>query len=166
MTGDPLEGVRASAREWHKLQVAALGFVGLCGVLKGDSGQEQPVWLQSTTGVLALAGLGLAGLAVLVVATVAWPLAAAPESAEAASGRLRAGVYLTIVAVAVTALSTMGSWWPTDEESSSVRVTTQQGVLCGEVVGSGGGRIDLRLDGETIRVPLQQLVTLTPVDAC
>jgi hypothetical protein len=29
--------LQRAAREWQKLQVAALGFVGLCGMLRGDS---------------------------------------------------------------------------------------------------------------------------------
>ena len=36
---DPFDAAaqeHASAREWHKLQLGVLGFVGLCGVLRGD----------------------------------------------------------------------------------------------------------------------------------
>ena len=38
--------VRGSARGWHQLQVAVLGFVGLCGVLQRGR-PENPMWLQT-----------------------------------------------------------------------------------------------------------------------
>ena len=83
--------VLASAREWHKLQLGALGFVGLCGVLRGDSGSGRPLWLQDLSGVAALAGLVLALVAVTLVATVAFPLVAVPSKPAAAARRLRLG---------------------------------------------------------------------------
>ena len=57
----------ASAREWHKLQVAALAFVGLCGVLTGDNGTRLPMWLQTAAGVLALLALAAAAIGLLLV---------------------------------------------------------------------------------------------------
>ena len=57
---DPFDAAaqeHASAREWHKLQLGVLGFVGLCGVLRGDSGSGRPLWLQDLSGIAALAGL-------------------------------------------------------------------------------------------------------------
>ena len=56
---DAAAQVHASAREWHKLQLGVLGFVGLCGVLRGDSGSGRPLWLQDLSGIAALAGLVL-----------------------------------------------------------------------------------------------------------
>ncbi|CUR55591.1 conserved membrane hypothetical protein [metagenome] len=114
-TTTPLAELRNSAREWHRLQLGALAFVGLCGVIQGDSGNADPRWLQTTSGLLALAGLILAGLSVLLVATVAWPLMAAHATTpEVASRRLRSGIALTFVAVALTALAASSSWWPSD----------------------------------------------------
>ena len=75
---DAAAQVHASAREWHKLQLGVLGFVGLCGVLRGDSGSGRPLWLQDLSGIAALAGLVLALVAVTLVATVAFPLVAVP----------------------------------------------------------------------------------------
>ena len=114
-TTTPLAQLRDSAREWHRLQLGALAFVGLCGVLQGDSGSSDPRWLQTTSGLIALAGLIVAGLSVLIVATVAWPLMAAAATApEAASRRLRIGIALTFLAVTLTALAASSSWWPND----------------------------------------------------
>jgi hypothetical protein len=94
----------ASAREWHKLQVAALAFVGLCGVLTGDNGTRLPMWLQSIAGVLALLAVASAAIGLLLVAVVAWPLGV-PTDLTAGARRLRAGVAFTCVAVGLTALS-------------------------------------------------------------
>ena len=49
------------------MQVGVLGFVGLCGVLRGDAGSARPLWLQDLSGIAALAGLMLAILAVNAV---------------------------------------------------------------------------------------------------
>ncbi|MGD9959206.1 hypothetical protein [Nocardioides sp.] len=122
-TTTPLVELRNSAREWHRLQLGALAFVGLCGVLQGDSGAADPRWLQTLSGLLALAGLILAGLSVLVVASVAWPLVARDTTGpEAASRRLRIGIALTFVAVAITALAASSSWWPSDTPEQPVTV--------------------------------------------
>ena len=90
--------------------LAALAFVGLCGVLTGDSGTRLPIFLQSVAGVLALLALAVAALGLLLVAVVAWPLGA-PVDPAAGAHRLRA-VVLTCVAVALTALSASSDWWP------------------------------------------------------
>jgi hypothetical protein len=96
-----------SAREWQKLQLAALGFVGLCGVLRGDAGSARPLWLQDLSGIAALAGLVLAILAVTMLATVANPLTTRPMSVPAASRRLSGGIVITFVVVGLTALSAL-----------------------------------------------------------
>ena len=102
---DAAAQVHVSAREWHKLQLGVSGFVGLCGVLRGDSGSGRPLWLQDLSGIAALTGLVLALVAVTLVATVAFPLVAVPSKPAAAARRLRLGIGVTFVAVALTALS-------------------------------------------------------------
>jgi len=161
---DSAAGVRDSAREWHRMQLAALAFVGLCGVLKGDAGTTLPVWLQTLAGVLILGALAVAGLGVLVVATVAWPIVARPADAETAARRLRLGIGLTFVAVALTALAATASWWP--DRGVTVEVTTSSGSACGTLVDSAGGSVDLDVDGSRVRVPLGELVSLRVTDSC
>ena len=75
----PVEALTASAREWHKLQLGVLGFVGLCGVLRDDAGSGRPLWLQDLSGIAALADLVLALIAVTLVATVALPAGGGPR---------------------------------------------------------------------------------------
>ena len=77
------------------MQLAALAFVGLCGVFTGDDGARLPVWLESVAGVMALLALAAAAIGLLLVAVVAWPLGAPGQPAVGAR-RLRAGVLSTV----------------------------------------------------------------------
>src|SRR5688500_17195016 len=98
--GSPLERLRGSARGWHGVQLAVIGFIGFCGVVQ-DGRPGNPQWLQVWAGILALAALLLACAATYLVARIAWPLdgggsrrAVADEEAELARDgrRLRLGV--------------------------------------------------------------------------
>jgi hypothetical protein len=159
------DALSASAREWHKLQLGALAFVGLCGVLTGDNGTRLPLWLQSVAGILALLALATAAIGLFLVAIVAWPLG--PQAApDAGARRLRAGVLLTCVAVAVTALSASSNWWPQSGAERPVEVSTRTGTACGQVINSAAGWIDLDVRGTVVRVDLVDVVSLRPTDSC
>ncbi len=54
-----LDELRASARGWQGIQLAVLGFIGLCGVLQ-RGGRSIPRWIQILAGIAALVALGLA----------------------------------------------------------------------------------------------------------
>jgi hypothetical protein len=159
------DALGASAREWHKLQLGALAFVGLCGVLTGDSGTRLPVLLQSVAGVLALLALGAAALGLLLVAVVAWPLGA-PVDPTAGTRRLRSGIILTCVAVGLTALSASSNWWPQSGAQRPVQVSTSGGTACGSVVESAAGWIDLDVRGTVVRIDLADVVSLQPTESC
>ena len=169
---DAAAQVQATAREWHKLQLGVLGFVGICGVLRGDAGSGRPLWLQDLSGVAALAGLVLALVAVTLVATVAFPLAAVPSQPVPAARRLRLGIGVTFVAVALTALSALSMWWPdrageqVDRAGDQVTVTTSSSSACGTVLDSASGWLDLEVKGDRVRVPLNRLVSIKPVAVC
>ena len=160
-----VDALSASAREWHKLQLAALAFVGLCGVLTGDNGTRLPLWLQTVAGLLALLALAIAGIGVLLVLLVAWPLGA-PADPTTGARRLRTGVILTGVAVGITALSTSSNWWPQSGADRPVEVSTSIGTACGQVVDSAAGWIELDVQGSVVRVDLVDLVSLTPTESC
>jgi hypothetical protein len=66
------EQLRVSARGWHGVQLAIIGFIGFCGVLQ-DGRPDNPTWLQVWAGVLAMAALVLACVATFLVGRVAWP---------------------------------------------------------------------------------------------
>lgn len=108
---DPADDVAASARGWNGIQMGVLAFIGLCGVLS-DTDTGDPDWLVVTAGVLAVVALGVACLATFLVASVGWTLTGRAVAAPSASRRLRYGVGLTYVAVALMALAASGSWWP------------------------------------------------------
>src|SRR5215217_1064887 len=98
-----LAELRLSARGWHGIQLAVIGFVGLCGVLKRET-PGAPDWVQSLAGYLALAALALACLATYQVGRAAWPLydvrRAIPPVAEElprTSRRITTGLALTFL---------------------------------------------------------------------
>jgi len=72
--GDGAGRLMESARGWHRIQLAVLGFVGLCGALWGGDGSAAPTWLQQAPGVLAVLAFALACLAVVLVGRVAYRL--------------------------------------------------------------------------------------------
>ncbi|MGH2897715.1 MAG: hypothetical protein ACRDMZ_03510, partial [Solirubrobacteraceae bacterium] len=70
---DRLAELRASAKGWHGIQLAALGFIGLCGVIQtGDS--TDPRALQVLSGILVLVAFVLACAGIVLVGRAAWPL--------------------------------------------------------------------------------------------
>jgi hypothetical protein len=169
-----LTELRSSARGWHGVQLAVIGFVGLCGVLQGGR-PDNPMWLQVFAGVLALAALGLACIATFIVALVAWPLYGGRETAvtdEAAElerdgRRLKQGLVLTFVALAVLALATATGWWPQDDGGEQVAVQASNGERwCGTLADAGPGTLSVTVDGDPVAVALQDVAAVAPVDSC
>jgi hypothetical protein len=174
-----LDELRSSARGWHGVQLAVLGFIGLCGALQSGSGGSGPGWLQRVAAVLVLAALAVACLATVLVASEAWPVHAGQRAPAAANGgaddsevrrggrHLRTGIALTFLAVVLVALATSTSWWPTADESSDlVEVSTAQGTLCGVLASSDGGSLALEVAGRSIVVPVDRIAGLRPVASC
>jgi hypothetical protein len=175
----------STAKGWHGVQLAVLAFIGLCGVLsEGDPGN--PRWLDVTSGVLAIAALVLACVAVFLVATVAWPITGggtadddgspdSPVQARAAR-RLRQGVALTFLAVAVMATAASANWWPTEDAAEppdadaggvAVGITDRQGRLwCGNLVDAPTGAIRVATASGTVEIAVTNVVDITQVDAC
>ncbi|MEV6326109.1 hypothetical protein [Streptomyces sp. NPDC051909] len=171
--GGPGREIQAAARGWLTLQLAALGFVGLCGALKAaGSGSPAPRGVEAAAGVLVLLALLLACLAVYLVGRTAWPHSGAPDVPARAAFRLRTGLVLTFVTVLLTALAATSSWWPAPDapaaagRAGSVEVTTSTGRWCGELT-RGGGALALTLqDGRTVDIPVTDVLSVTPVADC
>src|SRR5262245_57076091 len=135
--------LRGSARGWHGVQLAVLGFIGLCGVLQQNAGSGKPDWLRVLAGLLVLAAFAIACLATVLVALAAWPVYGPHSRTEdedrdvaGTSKRLRTGITLTYVAVAVLALATSSAWWPgsaSGQDQNAVEVATQTGQICGSL---------------------------------
>lgn len=171
-----LAELRNSARGWHGLQLAAIGFIGLCGVLQGGR-PDNPWWLQVWSGILAVSALGLACIATLLVALVAWPLYGAREPADDARAldrdarRLKRGLALTFAALAILALGTASGWWPQEDGGGGgadlVAVEGTNGDrVCGQLGEAGPGNLSLSVDGDPVVVSLQNVATVAPVDTC
>jgi hypothetical protein len=174
---DRLAALRASARGWHGVQLAVIGFIGLCGVLQGGR-PDNPMWLQVFAGVLALVALALACVATVLVALVAWPLYGGREPAEDGAAalerdgrRLKRGLVLTFAALAILALGTATGWWPQDEGGGGggelVAVEAANGERwCGTLSDASPGSVGVSVDGDPIVVSLEDVVAVGPVDSC
>ncbi|MCW2712763.1 MAG: hypothetical protein JWP24_2957 [Marmoricola sp.] len=170
--------LRGSARGWHGVQLAVLGFIGLCGVLQQEPVSGEPHWLRVLSGLLVLAAFALACVATVLVALAAWPIYAPrtrtpDEDGEVASTsrRLRLGITLTYVAVAVLALATSSSWWPggtgSGADRRAVEVTTRAGQVCGGLeTPSQEGVLAVSAGGRVVEFALSDVASVRPVDAC
>jgi hypothetical protein len=173
-----LAELRSSARGWHGVQLAVLGFIGLCGVLQGQADSAAPRWLKIVSGLLVVVSLALACTATAMVASAAWPVSgwrAAGESAvsdaaelEQGGRRLRSGVRITFVAVATLALAAMSSWWPAPDTGTpgSVSVSTGSGSVCGAIESASPGVLAVRTSSQRVLLRLDSVVAIAPVDSC
>jgi hypothetical protein len=179
-----LAELRTSARGWHGVQLAVLGFIGLCGVLQSNGGSNGPRWLQILAGLLVLSALALACVATALVATAAWPVRDvldddAPASAGPAHGaadgevhrtarRLRLGIGLTFIAVVFLAVGATSAWWPEESASAGnqVEVTTNEGFACGQLRQGDDGTIAVDRSGQLLVIAAGDVVRLRPVAAC
>jgi drug/metabolite transporter (DMT)-like permease len=172
MADERLVELRTSARGWHGVQLAVLGFIGLCGVLTGDE-PSNPNWLQVLAGLLAIAALATACLATFLVASAAWPLyrgdtEARPGDLARTSRRLTTGLALTFVSVALIALSASSAWWPSDTGGDGdVQVRSASGqAWCGSLVASEAGTVAVGSAGRRVVVPIQALASVSPDGDC
>ena len=178
---DRLTELRASAKGWHGIQLAALGFIGLCGVIEtGDS--TNPWALQVMSGVLVLVAFALACAGIYLVGRAAWPLYRGdPQAAqggdaavEAASRQLTRGLVLTFLSIAALALGTAASWWPKEtggaggDAALQVRVQTADGATaCGELRDAPQpGRLRIVAGSRTVDVVLASLASIAPTADC
>lgn len=173
-TAGRLTELRTSAKGWHGVQLAVLGFIGLCGVLQ-DAPAGAPRFLQVLAGTLVLLSLVLACVATALVATAAWPVYDAGPSASRGGGeelhrtahRLRLGIALTFLAVVVLATATTSSWWPEGGgDSASVELTTNRGSACGQLQEGDARSVALDTADGLVVVPVDQVVRLRPVSGC
>ncbi|MBB4982219.1 MULTISPECIES: hypothetical protein [Streptomyces] len=180
MTDDADTRLQTSARGWLTLQLATLGFAGLCGALKsgGTGGSGAPRAVEAVAGVLVLLALGVACAATYLVARIAWPVhAPRTEDAVRAGRRLRLGIGLTFLAVLLVAVAASTAWWPQEATSQAgagagagalVEVSTTAGTWCGTLRPSGGDVPGLEVTdgGQTVDIPLGEVTALRPVGTC
>ncbi|MBA3749129.1 MAG: hypothetical protein H0W96_16795 [Solirubrobacterales bacterium] len=177
---DRLAELRGSAKGWHGIQLAALGFIGLCGVIQtGDS--TNPWSLQVLAGILVLVAFGLACGGIYLVGRAAWPLyggepqIASGDDAGAiavASRQVTRGLLMTFLSIAALALATATSWWPKEGAgggaASAVQVQTDDGrTACGELTASSQpGTLRIVTDGQPVVVSLDAVASVAPGGGC
>ena len=169
-----LAELRTSARGWHGVQLAVIGFIGLCGVLQGGR-PDNPTWLQVWAAILAVLALVLACVATFQVARVAWPLYGGREvsgeddaaAVEREGRRIKHGLVLTFASVAVLALGTATGWWPQKQEDGLVSVEVANGAtLCGTLGAANPGNVTVSVDGRSVGLSLQDVTAIRSVDSC
>ena len=164
-----LETLSASARGWHTIQMAVLGFIGICGVLRTAS-SPAPRAVQWLAAALAVAALAVACAAIFTVGRVAYPVGDALDGDRAVAGgtaRLRAGIRLTIVALILAVIAALSGWWPAPASSPAVAVTGTTGqAWCGPLVSGPADAISVRTANGIITVPAQAIAQVSPVGRC
>lgn len=172
---DPLGQLAASARGWHRIQLAVLGFVGFCGVMWASGDPSGPRWLQWLAAALVALALVLAGLAVYLVGRVAHPFygqavdAPSADSPAVASGarQLRTGIRLTYLAVAMLAVGSLSAWWPDLAAADAAQVREASGrTWCGELVEAPDGAVRLDTSDGPVTVPVDRIATIRPAGTC
>jgi hypothetical protein len=166
---DGLEKLSTSARGWHTIQMAVLGFIGICGILRTAS-SPAPRAVQVLAAVLAVAALAVACVAIFTVGRVAYPVTDAVDGASAVAGaaaRLRAGIRLTIVALILAVIAALSGWWPAASPTASVAVTAVDGrTWCGPLVSGRAGAVSVRTGNGVIPVPVQAIAQVRPAAQC
>ena len=166
---DRLGKLSASARGWHTIQVAVLGFIGICGILRTAS-SPAPRAVQWLAAALAVAALAAACVAIFTVGRVAYPVGDGADGASAAPGaaaRLRAGIRLTIVALILAVIATLSGWWPASSTTAAVAVTAISGqAWCGPLVSGPAGAVSVRTASGVITVPARAIAQVRPVAQC
>jgi hypothetical protein len=155
---------RDSARGWHQIQLAVLGFVGLCGVLQRGR-PENPMWLQTLAAVLIFGALAAALFAIFVVGRVAWPPARPPAHP---ARQLKTGIVLTFLAVAMLALGSTSMWWPESRDAGEqVQVQAADGqTWCGRLTAARDGTVGVQTDGGPVVLRLADVAAVRPADTC
>jgi hypothetical protein len=171
---DPLSRLAASARGWHSIQMAVLGFIGICGVLRSGDGTG-PSWLQWLAGLLAGGALVMAVLAIALVGRVAYPFyggtaMAGGDATHLArlAGQLRSGIRTTFVAVTLIVIAALSGWWPTDSAGGgSVQIRDASGrTWCGVLTESPAGSVGIQTADGALAIRIDAIVTIGPVAGC
>ncbi len=170
---DPMERLSASARGWHTIQIAVLGFIGICGVLRSAS-SSTPRVVQVLAAILAVAALAVACVAIFTVGRVAYPVNVATSGADkakeisSARRQLHTGIRLTVLALILSVIAALSGWWPkTSTGTNQVALTDGTGqAWCGALINGPDGTVRLDTAQGVISIPTQTIVQLRPVAAC
>lgn len=170
--GPPADPLAASARGWQRIQLAVLGFIGLCGVLWAGGDSPAPQWAQWIATALVVAALALAILSIYLVGRIAYPIddpaALRERPRTGVARRLRRGVALTYVSIVVLVLATLSAWVPRDTDAAgTVEMSDATGrTWCGELAQAPAGTVRLDTVDGPVTVRLSAVAQLRPVSGC
>ena len=158
-----------SANGWHNIQLAVMGFIGLCGVLRMGETPAGPEWLSWwSTGMSLLAFLSSL-ISMWMVGGVAFPLYSGEQMPQNATGRLKGGIGMTFASIVMMALAALGGWWPTSSAGGgNVQVSDAGGnTACGELVqGAPSGSMWIQTDKGRVTVALRNVAEIQQVSSC
>lgn len=115
------------------------------------------------------------------VGKAAWPIygpepvqarACEPGVVDRASAELRRGLKLTFASIALVALATTASWWPSEDETPGgggrVQVQTASGEsVCGTLADSAqAGTLRVDTASQPVVVELARVASVRPVESC
>lgn len=163
-----------SAHGWLRVQLAVVGFVGLCGALWATGEPDGPAWLQWLAAALAALAFVLGGVAIFLVAHVAYPvrdtaLASAPgdNARRRMSGQLRGGIFLSLLALVLVVAATLTAWWPDSSGGGAIEVRDATGQeWCGQLSDAPTGTVRLDTADGPVTIPLERIAVLSKVDSC
>jgi hypothetical protein len=180
---EALEQLAESSRGWHRIQLAVLGFIGFCGVFWNGAGSGAPGAVRWLAAALVAVAFVLANLAIFMVGRVAHPFHGPTDPAGEANDtvivsrthRLRTGIWLTYLALALLVVATLSSWIPASSEGDAVASPDIGAVAvadaagqswCGQFIEAGPGGILLHSADGTIPIPLDGVLLVHPQRVC
>ena len=167
------ESLNESAMEWQKIQLAVLGFTGVCGLLQNRGTNGMPLWLQTFGLISAAVGFLLAVAAVFLVWTIADRADVLRLSGIRGRRRLKVGIGMSLSGLTFVVLAALCSWWPHREAPSDTEgndvvfvVTASFDSICGRVTDSRKGFVTLENNARRTQVPLNRVAALRLVQHC
>ena len=158
-----------SAKGWHNIQLAVMGFIGLCGVLRMGETPAGPEWLSWWSTGMSVAAFVSGIISMWMVGGVAFPLYGGEQMPQNATGRLKGGIGMTFATIVMMALGALTGWWPTtSSDAGSVQVSDPNGnSACGELMqGAPSGSMWLQTDEGRVTVALKNVTEIRQVAAC
>jgi hypothetical protein len=157
-----------SAKGWHNIQMAVMGFIGLCGVLRMGETPAGPEWLSWGSMGMSVAAFVASLISMWMVGGVAFPLYGGEQMPANAPGRLKGGIGMTFAAIVMMALAALGGWWPSSAGGNNVQVSDAGGnTACGELVqGAPSGSMWLQTGEGRVTVGLKNVAEIRQVASC
>lgn len=170
----PRDELADSAHGWLRVQLAVVGFIGLCGALWATGEPTGPGWLKWLAAALAVLAFVLGASAIVLVARVAYPVReTSPAAASADNARsrmwrqLRGGIRLSFLALMLVVAATLTAWWPDTSGGTAIEVRDAAGqVWCGQLGDAPTGTVRLNTADGPATIPLERIAVLREVESC